>query len=159
MTELLNQETGNYDANEFKILYAGLPHGNDLRKLLDEDGILRAPERAKLYFTVSETQALNEYVLSRRIEPGDQPVVLETWFPEEGDYLDEWVSDAEFSTESYPIENVRGYKDVRTGKFVEHGEGWQPETTLEKAKKLLGVEKQPEYFFNEDTEFDPVTEW
>ena len=160
MPNNVQQEIGNYNENEFKILYAGMPDGNDLNHLLDkEDEVVRAPERTKLYFSTSETQALNEYVLSRRIDSDVQPIVLEAWFPEEGDHLNDWAVDTEFATESYPIQNVRGYKDVRTGKFVQHGEGWQPETTTEKIKKLLGLEEEPDYLFDEDTEFDPLMDW
>lgn len=158
MTEFVNQDTAEYKGNEFKILYAGLPDGNDLRDLLDEDNVVRAPEGRKHYFAVSETRALNEYVVSRFIEPGAQPAVVEAWFPEDGDHLEEWSSETVFSTESYPIQNVRGYKDVDTWKFVKHGEGWQPETRIEEVKKLLGIE-EPEYLFQQDTEFDPITEW
>jgi len=144
MADLLEPETGQYGSNEFMVLYTGMPDGRDLKSLVDGD-MVEASESGKLYFTVSETQALNDYVLSRRLDPGFQPVVLGTWFPEHGNALEEWTSGAEFTAESYPVQNIRGYTDVETGKFVKHGEGWKPETSVQQLKSLLGVEEQPEY--------------
>lgn len=158
MTDLLEPETGQYGDNEFKIFYTGMPDGRELKDLIHGDTI-EAPGSGKLYFTVSETQALNDYVLSRRLNPDFHPVVLETWFPEDRGALEEWTSGAEFTADSYPVQNIRGYTDLRTGKFVEHGEGREPGGVVESLRYFLGIEKDPEYLLPEETEFHPLRDW
>ncbi|MFB6116080.1 MAG: hypothetical protein ABEK10_01090 [Candidatus Nanosalina sp.] len=157
MKELLEPETGRCSGEEFLILYTGMPDGRELEERLNGREIVEAPDTGRLYFTASETQALNDYVLQRRLHEDYNPVVLEAWLPE--DPLDDWVTGAEFTAESYPVQNIRGYTDVETGKFVEHGEGWTPENSFQKLKNMLGVEEQPEYLLPEDTEFDPLSDW
>lgn len=157
MTELLEPETERYGGEEFLVLYTGMPDGGELEQRTNRQGTVEAPETGKLYFTASETQALNDYVLQRRLHEDYSPVVLEAWLPE--DSLDDWVAGAEFTAESYPVQNIRGYTDVETGKFVKHGEGWTPENSFQRLKNMLGVQEQPEYLLPEDTEFDPVSDW
>lgn len=98
-------------------------------------------------------------MLSRHLEPGFQPVVLESWFPEAGNKLEEWTSSAEFTAELYPVENIRGYTDVETGKFVEHGKTQGKPSMVESLKCFLGVEEEPDYLLPEETEFDPIGDW
>jgi hypothetical protein len=148
---VLSFNTREFGGEEFRVLYTGMP---DVRELEDriEGEIVEAPESSRLYFTVSEAHALNDYVLSRHVSPDYRPAVLETWFPRDEE-LDEWVGGAEYTTDSYPVQNIRGYTDLRTGKFVEHGPGWEPDGLLDELKLALGIEEEPEYFLPEDTEF------
>lgn len=152
----LEAERREYGGESFQVLYTGMRDGRVLEDLVDEEGeVGRDGGNERLYFTVSERQALNEYVFMRRIEDDFQPVVLETWFPEESN-LTEWSSGLEYVVDSYDVENIRGYTDVETGEFVHHGEGWQPEGLFDAVKNKLDFQERPEYIFPEDTEFDPV---
>lgn len=152
----MEAEKAEYGGESFQILYTGMRDGKVLEDLIGEDGtVSRDGGNEKLYFTVSESQALNDYVLMRRIEDDFQPVVLETWFREERS-LTEWSSGFEYVVDSYDVENIRGYTDVETGEYIHHGEGWQPKGISDIISERLGVKEEPEYIFPEDTEFNPV---